>query len=145
LLKHILALSAIATFTASCGDGEPRQPDLLRQPDRWVTSVALDSASRVKYIGKTKDYVVTSFTAVKDVKALRTISVGDEIEGLHIGAIKCSFHWRDAYYGNEQYMWRGRWACQAGRSRQEVENAVAENGDKRFDYIHVSPVRLDSK
>jgi hypothetical protein len=33
----------------------------------------------------------------------------------------------------------------AGRSREEVENAVADNGDKRFDYIHVSPVRLDAE
>jgi hypothetical protein len=144
LQKRLLTLSAIAAFTASCGDRAPRQPDLARQPDRWVTSVALDTGSRVSYIGKTKDYVVTSYSAVKDVKAVRIISVGDEIEGLRVGAIKCSFQWRDAYYANEQYMWRGRWACQAGRNRQEVENAVAENGDKRFDYIYVSRVRLDA-
>ena len=143
-LRQLLALSAIVTFTASCGDRGPRQPDLPRQPDRWVTSVVLDTSSRVRYIGKTKDYFVTSVTTAKDLAAPRAISIGDEIEGLHVGAIKCSFHWRDAYYGKEQYMWRGRWACQAGRSRQEIESAVAENGDKRFDYIHLSPVRLDS-
>jgi hypothetical protein len=142
-MKHLLAVSAIAIFTASCGDTEPSRADLPHQPDRWVTSVVLDTGSRVKYIGKTKDYIVTSVTAAKDIEAPQTVGIGDEIEGLRIGAIKCSFHWRDAYYGKEQYMWRGRWACQAGRNRQEVENAVAENGDKRFEYIHLSPVRLD--
>ena len=76
---------------------------------------------------------------------MRTVAVGDEIEGVRIGAIKCSFFWRDASYGGEQFMWRERWGCQAGRSEQEVQNAVANNGDKRFDYVHVAPVRLESE
>jgi hypothetical protein len=104
----------------------------------------LDSSTRVTYVGKTRDYLVTSVTSAKELKAPRAIAIGDEIEGLRVGAIKCSFHWRDASYGNEQYMWRGRWGCQAGRSREEVERAVAENGDKRFDYLFVGPVHLDN-
>jgi hypothetical protein len=81
---------------------------------------------------------------VKDVERPRSISIGDAIEGVHIGAIKCSFHWRDAYYAGEQYMWRGRWACMAGRSRDEIENAVQDDGDKRFDYLYLGPVSLDT-
>lgn len=76
---------------------------------------------------------------------MRTLDVGDEIAGVRIGAIKCSFFLRNASYGGEQFMWRGRWGCQAGRSEQEVQDAVAENGDKRFDYVHVAPVRLKSE
>ena len=108
-----------------------------------MSSVTLDTESRAKYIGKTRDYIVTDASTVKDIAAPQTIVIGDEIEGIRIGAIKCSFHWRNAGSGREQYMWRGRWGCQAGRSKQQVENAVAENGDKRFEYILLSPVRLD--
>lgn len=103
----------------------------------------LDPESRAKYVGRTKDYLITSVSSVKNLDAAPTISVGDEVEGVRIGAIRCSFYWRDADYGGEQYMWRGRWGCLAGRSRQEVETAVGTDGEKRFDYIHVSPVRLD--
>jgi hypothetical protein len=142
-MRHLLELAATATLIASCGGG-PRQPDLPRQPDRWVTSVTLDTESTAKYVGKTKDYIITTTSTVKDVAAPQVIGIGDEIEGIHIGAIKCAFHWRDAYEGKEQYMWRGRWACQAGRNKQEVDNAVAENGDKRFDYIYLVPVSLDT-
>jgi len=139
-LAHLL--SAATALAASCGRGEPRQPDLPKQPDRWVSSVVLDADTKVKYVGRTRDYAVTTISTVKDVNGLQTISVGDEVEGVRVGAIKCSFHWRDASYGGEQYMWRGRWGCQAGRSREEVEHAVGDDGEKRFDYIHVSPVRL---
>jgi hypothetical protein len=100
----------------------------------------LDSNSHVVYVGKTKDFIITSSTRISKVDGLRAISIGDVIEDLPIGAIRCSFYWRDASYGGEQYMWRGQWGCQAGRTKNEVERAVAENGDKRFDYLHVSPV-----
>jgi hypothetical protein len=143
-MRHFLASLVIAMTGASCRDAQPREPDLPHKADRWVTSVVLDSTSRVKYVGRTKDYLVTSTTTIKDLSASHAIRIGDEIEGLRIGAIKCSFHWRDAYYAREQYMWRGRWACQAGSSRTEVENAVEENGDKRFDYLYLGPVTLDT-
>ncbi len=139
---YLLLSALVVALTASCSRSEPRQPDLPKQPDRWVSSVALDTESRARYIGRTKDFVITSVTTVKDVNTPRTISVGDDVEGLRIGAIQCSFYWRDTSYGGEQYMWRDRWGCKAGRSRQEVENAVGEDGTKHFDYIHVSPVHL---
>jgi hypothetical protein len=72
------------------------------------------------------------------------ISVGDEIEGIRIGAIRCSFFWRDASYGGEQFMWRGRWGCMAGRNEDELEHAVGPDGVKRFNYLHISPVSLPS-
>lgn len=142
-MKGTLSLMSLCTIwvcAVSCDRGEPRQPDLVKQPDRWVSSVVLDSNSKVEYIGRTKDYLITSVTSIKRVNGLRTISVGDDVEGLRIGAIRCSFFWRDASYGGEQYMWRGQWGCRAGRTKQEVEQAVAENGDKRFDYLYVSSV-----
>ena len=76
------------------------------------------------------------------VGVFQKISVGDTIRGVRIGAIKCTFHEQDSSYGGEQFMWRGRWHCMAGRSKHEVENAVKDNGDKRYDYIHIAPVTL---
>jgi len=107
-----------------------------------VNSITLDPDSKVEYIGKTTNYVITSVTSIKELDGLRTVSIGDEIEGLPIGAIKCSFFWRDASYGGDQFMWRGRWGCQAGRSSKEVENAVRDDGEKLFDYVYVSPIRM---
>lgn len=136
-----LIIGVVLGATA-CGPNEPREPDLPRQPDRWVISLVLDSASKAKYIGKTRDLLITTSTTIRGVDGLRSVSVGDQIEGIPIGAIRCSFHSRDATYGGEQFMWRGRWACVAGRNRNEVENAVSPNGEKRFEFIHISPVRL---
>jgi hypothetical protein len=138
----ICLLCAVAALTISCGRSEPKQPDLAKQPDRWVNLIVLDADSKAKYIGKTKNYVITKVSSNYDLDGLRTVSVGDEIEGVRIGAIKCSFFWRDASYGGGQFMWRGRWGCQAGRSRQEIENSVGKDGEKHFDYVYVSPVRL---
>lgn len=113
----IFLLCVVAATTTSCGRSEPKQPDLPRQPDRWLTSITLDPDSKVEYIGKTKDYLITSATSIKELDGLRTVRVGDEIEGLRIGVIKCSFFWRDASSGGDQFMWRGRWGCQAGRRK----------------------------
>jgi hypothetical protein len=99
----------------------------------------------MQFIGRTRDYAVTQVSEARPVTGPQTVALGDEIEGVRIGAIQCSFHWRDASYGGQQYMWRGRWACKAGRSREEVEKAVEEDGTKRFDYIHVAPVSLPSE
>lgn|SRR5690606_22764748 len=143
--RSLLVLLVATIITASCGPGASREPDLPEQPDRWVSSISLDPDSKASYIGKTRDYVVTTVTSSEELDGLRTVSVGDEIEGLSIGAIRCSFFWRDASYGGDQYMWRGRWGCRAGRSREEVQNAVAEDGEKRFDYVYVTPVSLDGE
>lgn len=129
-------------LSAACGEREPREPDLPKRPDRWVSSITLDRDSKVQYIGKTLGLLVTTASPIKDLKAPPAIGIGDEIEGVRVGAIRCSFHWRDATYGGEQFMWRGRWSCEAGRSKEEVENAVGRDGEKRYDYIHVSPVTL---
>jgi hypothetical protein len=126
----------------SCNREEPRQPDLPRQPDRWVSSVTLDPDSKLEYIGKTKNYVMTTVTSIRQLEGRPSVSVGDTIEGVQIGAIRCSFFWRDASYGGEQFMWRGRWGCHAGRSRDEVENAVGDDGEKRFDYLYLTPLWL---
>lgn len=143
LRRAIPLLFGLLIATTACGQSEPRQDDLPKQPDTWVDSITLESDSEVKYVGKTRDFLITSVSNTRDIDASPTVSVGDEIEGIRIGAIKCSFHWRDASYSGEQYMWRGRWACMAGTNRQEVENAVGSEGEKRFDYIHVAPVTLD--
>jgi len=70
------------------------------------------------------------------------IQVGDEIESVRVGAIRCSFQVKDATYGGEQFMWRGRWGCMAGRNKDEIENAIGADGEKRFDYLYIGPVSL---
>ncbi len=135
----------IAALMTACASNEPKQPELEKQPDRWVNSVTLDSDSKVRYVGKTENYAITSITSVEELDGLQTINIGDEIEGIRIGAIKCSFFWKDSFQGREQFMWRGRWGCQAGRSEQEIENSIGEEGEKYFDYIHTSPVSLESE
>ena len=108
-----------------------------------MNSVTLDPDSKLSYVGKTKDYLIATIGEVKQSQGHRTISVGDSIEGVRIGAIRCSFFWRDASYSGEQLMWRGRWGCQPGRNKEQIENAVADDGEKRFDYSHVAPIRLE--
>jgi hypothetical protein len=138
----VLLAVALTALTASCGRSEPRQSDLPKRQDVWVTSLTLDADSKLKYVGKTKNYLITTATTIKDLNGPRRISVGDEIEGILVGAIRCSFFWRDESYGGQQFMWRGRWGCKAGRSKEEIETSVGPDGEKRFDYLYISPVSL---
>ena len=127
-----------------CDTEEPRdtRPELSKRPDRWVCAVHLDPDSKASYVSATKQFLIFSLSDSEDLRGLESIRVGDEINGLSIGAIRCSFQWQDAFYNDRQYMWRGRGQCMAGRSKEEIENAVAPNGDKRFDYIAIRPVSL---
>jgi hypothetical protein len=93
--------------SADCGHSEPREPDLPKRPDVWVSSITFNADSRLQYVEKTKDHLITSVSAVKDLNAPRRISIGDEIDGIRVGAIRYIFFWTDASYGREQYMWRG--------------------------------------
>ena len=86
--------------------------------------------------------MITDASQVKEVNDSRPIRIGDTINGVKIGAIKCSFHWNDSGYGNAQFMWRGKWGCMAGRDRFEINNAVKDDGGKNFDYVHIAPVSL---
>ena len=125
-----------------CGGGESGQPSLPERPDIWVSSITINPDSKIKYIGKTTDLGITSISKVEEIGGLQKISVGDTIRGVRIGAIKCIFHGEDSSYGGKQFMWRGRWGCLAGRSKYEIENAVKEDGAKRYDYIHIAPVTI---
>jgi hypothetical protein len=141
-LRQCALLSSLTVLAVACAQREPKQSDLPQQPDRWINSVALDEDSRVQFIGKTRDYVITSVTKVEKVDAPHLISVGDNVEGIQVGAIQCSYHTRDASYGGEQFMWRGRWSCKAGRSKREVETSVGSDGQKHFAYLFINPVNL---
>ncbi len=141
LSSLLLLLTVVVTsIFGSCGPVKKGQPDLPKRDDVWVSTLVLDADSTVRYVGKTKTHVIISTSKVKDLSGLQKISIGDEVEGIRIGAIRCSFHKNDASYGGEQFMWRGRWACMAGRSKEEIENAVGPSGDKRFDYVYVGPL-----
>jgi hypothetical protein len=133
----------LAVFGCGAGDsGSSDGPELPEQPDRWVDLVTLDDDTEVKFVGRTREFLITSVGKVKKVGTPTSIRVGESIEGLQVGAIRCSFFTRDAKYGGDRFAWRGRWYCMAGRSRSEVENASQPGGDKRHDYIYVAPVDL---
>ena len=140
LAAEALRVIALSMLIASCGRVGSEQPNLPKRQDVWVASLTLDTDSSLTYVGKTKDYVITDATEVRDLNGPLTISVGDQIEGIRIGAIRCSIFWKDAWNGGEQFMWRGRWGCMAGRSQEEVENAVGPEGEKRTDYLYIHPV-----
>ena len=137
-----IALVFLAAATTSCGHSGPRLPDLPAQQDRWASSFALDADSKLQLIGKTKHLGITDFTPIKTLDRRGTINVGDEIEGVSVSAIRCSFFSQDESYGGEQYMWRGRWGCKAGRTKEELENSAGPDGEKRFAYLYAAPVSL---
>ncbi|MEA5401122.1 hypothetical protein VB734_13860 [Synechococcus sp. BA-124 BA4] len=141
-IPGVHCIIAISLFAASCGTSESKQPDLPQQPDNWVSSFLLDPDSTLKYIGKTKDFFKTTVSEARELQGPQAVSIGDDIEGIRVGAIRCSFFSNNAFYDGQQYMWRGRWGCQAGRSREEIENSVGPDGEKRFDYLYISPVTL---
>jgi len=129
----------------ACGPSAPAEPrlaDLPKRADLWVTSVALSPDSQVRHVGESKDLLLTTVSSTQELQGVHSVSVGDVVNGIPIGAIRASFHWKDAGKGASQYMWRGRWACMAGRSRYELENAVNEDGSKRFEYIYIAPVTM---
>jgi hypothetical protein len=140
----VLTMMVVAALNSACGRSEPRQQDLPDRDDLWVTSITFAADSQIRYVGKTRDYLITEVTKVKDLERRPTLRLGDEVEGIRVGAIRCSFHPKNAFNGG-QYMWRGRWACQAGRSKDEVENAVGPEGQKRFEYLYIAPVSLPGK
>lgn len=134
----LIILPALPFLLSSC-DQSSGSSDLADQPDQWINSVALQSDSKATHVGKTS---LIGSTTAKILSGLTSVAVGDEIDGIRIGAIKCTFFTKDASYSGEQFMWRGKWGCLAGRSQNEVENAVQEDGTKLYDLIHVAPVTL---
>ncbi|AEH86638.1 hypothetical protein [Mesorhizobium opportunistum] len=138
MLRRIIPL-AITIVVSACDD-QSKSSDLSDKPDKWVNSLALQSDSKVKHVGKSS--VILGSTTVTPLSGLTVIAVGDDIDGVHVGAIKCTYFPKDASYSGEQFMWRDRWGCMAGRSRDEVENAVQEDGTKLYDYLHIAPVTL---
>lgn len=136
--SFLLAASVLLTLTG-CKEQKAKVADLPNQPDRWVDAISLQADTKATHVGKTS--AILGATEVKSI-AISSVAVGSKVDGVPIGAIKCTFFTKDSTYSNEQFMWRGRWGCQAGRNRNEVSNAVADDGTKRFDYIYVSPVNL---
>ncbi|RWC10383.1 MAG: hypothetical protein EOS52_25055 [Mesorhizobium sp.] len=130
----------IVPVLLSACDDQSKSSDLPDKPDIWVNSLSLQNGSKATHVGKTSS--ILGSTTVTPLSGLTSIAVGDDIDGVHIGAIKCTFFTKDASYSGEQFMWRDRWGCLAGRSQDEVENAVQEDGTKLYDYIHIAPVIL---
>lgn len=132
----------LALLLASCGQttGDKATSDLPARADRWVQAVATQPDTKIEHVGKTS--TIAGSTSVTQLPAAKRIAIGDTIDGVTVGAIKCTFFPHDSAYGGEQFMWRGRWGCMAGRSQAEVAGAVKDDGTKAFDYINLSPVTI---
>ena len=133
-------LFAVFLFLPACSEETSSSTDLPDQKARLVSSVAFQEDTKATHVGASS--ALTGSTTVKPLADLRSVEIGRTIDGVKIGAIKCSFHTKDASYSGTQFMWRGRWACLAGRNEYEVDHAVKDDGSKAYDYIHVSPVSL---
>ena len=140
-MKRISAL-CFAFLLPSCGgpSSDHGPANLPAQPDRWVQTVSTQPDTKVEYVGKTTP--VLSSTTVKSIAEVRGVTIGDTVNGIHVGAIRCTFFPHDSFDGGEQFMWRGRWGCMAGRSRAEIDNAVKDDGTKAFDYIHLAATTI---
>jgi hypothetical protein len=142
-----LALAIISVpALAACGPSEPRLPDLPEQPDRFVSSVEISSDAKVFIHQKDRTWEIA--LGVRDAgtehEGIKSISVGDTIEGLKIGAIRCSFDTQNAGgRGEGQYMWRGKWSCMAGRTEFEIENAFDSDWNQRYPYVYARPLDLN--
>jgi hypothetical protein len=136
IVNHLI-LSVALVLLASCSESTDGSA-LPDQPDKWVQSVKFQDDSQARHVEKSG--VISS--AVKPLAGLQSVSVGDEIDGVKVGAIRCSFSPKDSSYSGEQFMWKGRWGCMAGRDKNEIDNAVQKDGNKLYDYIHVSPISL---
>ncbi len=134
-------LFAAMLLTSCDSRGDDRiAADLPGRPDRWVRALTLQPDTKVEHVGKTSGLL--SSTSIKQVGGVRKLMTGDTVDGIAIGAIRCTFFPHDSSYGGEQFMWRGRWGCMAGRNRAEVAGAVKDDGTKAFDYINLSPIAL---
>ena len=125
-----------------------RLPDLPEQKDKWVKSLNLDKDSQITFVGKEKNLLITSTWETKEIEGLTSITIGDPINALTVGAILCNFHTKDAGgYGTGQFMWRGRWSCLAGRNSSEIlsiKKSFESNRSHNFPYLSISPITLTS-
>ncbi|VVT31626.1 conserved exported hypothetical protein [Sphingomonas aurantiaca] len=140
-MKRISILCSALLLPACSGQGGGNAAaDSPGRPDQWVQTVTVQPDTKVEYVGKTSP--VLSSTTVQEVADIRKVAIGDTVNGVRVGAIKCTFFAHDAGSGSEQFMWRGRWGCMAGRNQAEIDNAVREDGTKAFDYIHLAPITI---
>lgn len=116
--------------------------DFPERTDAWVNKIDILPTTTVKYVAKTEEGWIFTSTEIRPLSGITSIRVGDSVEGLRIGAIRCQFHTKDASYAGEQFMWRGKWACMAGRTQSEIQNAVDSDGRKNYPYLHAVPVDL---
>lgn len=137
-----ISIPCLALLLPACSGqgGGNAAADMPGRPDQWVQTVTVQPDTKVEYVGKTSP--VLSSTTVQGVRNIRKIAIGDTMKGVRVRAIKCTFFAHDAVSGGEQFMWRGRWGCMAGRNQAEIDNAVREDGTKAFDYIHLAPITI---
>ena len=136
-----ITVLALLFMLSACKEQKEKSADLPDRSNKWVNTIALQADSKMTHVGKTSTIMVS--TEVKPLISVMSVAIGDEIDGVRIGAIECVFFNKDASYSGQQFMWRGRWGCKAGRNRDEVSNAVKDDGTKAYDYIFTSPVSLN--
>lgn len=70
----------------------------------------------------------------------RSISVGDQVGGMKIGAIKCQYYSKDipGWPGGPEFTARkDKWNCTASADKNAAENNVTENGTRLHPWVSV--------
>ncbi len=95
-------LLVLISLLAAYDEQNSKSPVLSDLQYRWTHAIPVRGDSKASHIGKTTN---TRSTSTKLLSGHHTIALGDDINGLHFGAIKYSFFNKDASYAGEQYMW----------------------------------------
>ena len=77
-----MAAIGIGAVVAGCGPSKPRQADLPKQADKQVSHVKVDPESKFTYIRKTRNFLITDASQVKELNDSRPIRIGDTINGI---------------------------------------------------------------
>ena len=105
---------------------------------RWVDKVALSDGATASFF----DVCTMGGSVCPDGVELgsRDVAVGDEIQGMKVGAIKCQLYSRDirGWRGGPDFVARkGKWNCTASIDETAAENSVSESGNRTYPAVVV--------
>tara|TARA_B100001248_G_scaffold248193_1_gene220289 strand:+ start:129 stop:1130 length:1002 start_codon:yes stop_codon:yes gene_type:complete len=143
-LSCLLGLIPISSFFVARADDTE---------GKWVERIIIPDDAYQRYQPKTmmnNGFMTTSRWSPK--KPFKSLNIGDTIVGtdgknktrsFKVGAINCFYHSYSASYLGQQYMWKGKWSCTAGRNKYEVLNIFSEDYDRVFDTFTTGPINKE--
>ena len=128
--RFLVPLIAFATFTSSANAGQTK----------WVKSVSVPKDGYGVFIGK-----CNFFGGCPEGKPIYgSISIGQNIQGLEIGAIQCEKFNRtiEGWRGGPKFVSiAGIWNCRGSINKNAVLRTPGKNGDRPFAWVTVVGVK----